>query len=106
MVIWSFSKFLVYLFCFFFALILVSHAVWKDRWVTEVVPMELSSFLPLILCPLLGLVKGSEIAKFYFNDTSFLMCAGFLIGLAVERWGMHKRIAYAVCAKFGYRVNT
>ena len=32
----------------------------------------------------------------YFNDTIFLFMGGFLVALAMERWELHKRIAYKI----------
>jgi sodium-dependent dicarboxylate transporter 2/3/5 len=41
-------------------------AVW---WVTEAVPLGVTSLLPIALFPLLGVTEGGEVSKSYFNDT-------------------------------------
>ncbi|CAE8695782.1 unnamed protein product, partial [Polarella glacialis] len=56
-------------------------ALW---WVTEIVPLSITSLLPMALYPLLGVVKASTLAGQFFTSTSFLFVAGFFIGLAVE----------------------
>ena len=57
-------------------------ALW---WVTELLPLAVTSLLPMVLYPALGISKSSALAHAFFDGTSFLFCAGFLIGLAVER---------------------
>ena len=73
-------------------------ALW---WVTEVLPLPITSLLPMVLYPLLGVCSASELSKVFFDATSMLFVAGFLVGLAVERWGMHRRIAFSVVALVG-----
>ena len=62
-------------------------------WVTEAVPLAATSLMPVILFPLLGIMKGKAAAAVYFNSTIFLFMGGFLIALAMEKWNLHKRIA-------------
>jgi len=71
-------------------------AVW---WMTEAVPLEATSLLPLVLLPLLGVYGIGKEGAFqkaatpYANSSIFLFLGGFLIALAVERWGLHRRVA-------------
>lgn len=51
-------------------------------WVSEILPLEVTSMLPMPLYTLLGIVKASTLAGIFFNGTSFLFCAGFLIGIS------------------------
>ncbi|WDP90683.1 MAG: DASS family sodium-coupled anion symporter [Desulfobacter sp.] len=62
-------------------------------WVTEAVPLAATALIPVILFPLLGIMKGKAAAGVYFNSTIFLFMGGFLIALAMEKWKLHKRIA-------------
>jgi sodium-dependent dicarboxylate transporter 2/3/5 len=62
-------------------------------WVTEALPMPVVSLLPLILFPLLGVATLEETAAPYANPIIFLFMGGFMLGLAIEKWNLHKRIA-------------
>jgi sodium-dependent dicarboxylate transporter 2/3/5 len=65
-------------------------AVW---WMTEALPLAVTSLLPLILYPILGIMKTSDISPNYMNHLIFLFMGGFLIAEAIQKWGLHKRFA-------------
>ena len=62
-------------------------------WVTEALPMPVVALLPLILLPLMNGAKLDETAAAYANPVIFLFLGGFMLGLAIEKWNLHKRIA-------------
>lgn len=62
-------------------------------WITEVVPMPVVALLPLILFPLFGISPIKTVAASYGDPAIFLFLGGFMIGLAIEKWNLHKRIA-------------
>ena len=62
-------------------------------WVTEALPLPVVALLPLILLPLLGISKLDEAAAPYANPVIFLFMGGFMLGLAIEKWNLHRRIA-------------
>ncbi|MCB2199105.1 SLC13 family permease [bacterium] len=73
-------------------------AVW---WLTEAVPLAVTSLLPLVFFPLLGILPSGKIASYYTNDIVFLFIGGFIVALAMERWMLHKRIALHVILTVG-----
>lgn len=73
-------------------------AVW---WATDAVPSAVTALLPLACFPLFGIVDMRSAAAPYAHPTIFLFLGGFLVALAVERWGLHKRIALAIVGAFG-----
>jgi solute carrier family 13 (sodium-dependent dicarboxylate transporter), member 2/3/5 len=72
-------------------------AVWMIIWwVTEALPMPVVALMPLILFPLLGVATTKAVAAPYANEVIFLFMGGFMIGLAIEKWNLHKRIALSI----------
>lgn len=74
-------------------------------WVLEAMPMAVVALFPLILFPLLGIAKMEEIAASYANPVIFLFLGGFMIGLAIEKWHLHKRIALNIVRLTGTAGN-
>ena len=75
------------------AALAVLMAVW---WVTEAVPIAATALLPLVLLPLLGIVDIDAAAAPYANPVIFLFMGGFLIAAALQRCGLHRRIALSI----------
>lgn len=75
-------------------------AVW---WVTEPIPIPVTSLLPLVLFPLLGIASMGEASAPYGDPLIFLFLGGFLIALGLERWNLHRRIALGVIGVVGTR---
>jgi sodium-dependent dicarboxylate transporter 2/3/5 len=65
-------------------------------WITEAIPMPAVAIIPLVLFPLMGISKISDAAAPYSNEVIFLFMGGFMIGLAIEKWNLHKRIALSI----------
>jgi solute carrier family 13 (sodium-dependent dicarboxylate transporter), member 2/3/5 len=68
-------------------------AVW---WIFEAVSLYVTALLPLSLLPLLGIMDIKEVAPLYTNEIIFLFIGGFLIAFAIEKWNLHRRIAYKI----------
>jgi len=73
-------------------------AIW---WATEALPVAITAFLPLVALPILGVAPIREIAAPYAHPIIYLFFGGFVIALAIERCGLHRRIALAVFALAG-----
>ncbi len=65
-------------------------------WILEALPMPVVALLPIIFFPLMGVAKLDETAAPYANPVVFLFMGGFMIGLAIEKWNLHKRIALGI----------
>lgn len=73
-------------------------AVW---WLTEAMPLAVTALLPLALFPLLGVSPIRATAAAYGSDIIFLFMGGFILGLSMERWGLHRRIALSIVLAVG-----
>jgi len=80
--------------------LLVWMAVW---WATEPIPIPATSLLPLVVLPLIGAGTPAQAASGYSSTIVLLLLGGFIVALGIERWGLHKRIALNVVARFGNR---
>jgi len=70
-------------------------------WMTEALPLPATSLLPIVLFPLLGVMATANATAPYANHVIFLYIGGFMIALAMQRWGLHRRIALAVVEVVG-----
>ncbi len=70
-------------------------------WVTEALPIGLTSLLPILLFPMLGILDGKIISNSYINYVIFLFIGGFIMALAIEKWDLHKRIALKILSLVG-----
>ncbi|WP_420429037.1 SLC13 family permease [Algiphilus sp.] len=70
-------------------------------WLCETLPLPATALLPLGLFPLLGISDSGAAAAPYASDIIFLFMGGFLLGLAMERWGLHRRVALHIVRAVG-----
>ncbi|MDH5824373.1 DASS family sodium-coupled anion symporter [Luteimonas sp. RD2P54] len=80
------------------AAVAVWMAVW---WLGEALPLAATALLPVVVFPLLGVLSPAEAARPYASDIIFLFMGGFMLGLAMERWGLHRRIALRILLLVG-----
>lgn len=65
-------------------------------WIAEALPMPVVALLPLVLFPLLKINTIKATASSYGNENIFLFMGGFMLGLAIEKWNLHRRIALSI----------
>ncbi len=65
-------------------------AVW---WMTEAIPLAATALLPLALFPLLKIASPADTAASYGDRMIFLFLGGFMVALAIEESGLHRRVA-------------
>lgn len=80
--------------------LLVLMAVW---WVTEAIPIPVTALIPLVFLPLTGVQSMKLTSSEYMHPIIVLLMGGFIIAKAIERWGLHERIALMVITFVGYR---
>ncbi|XP_075541975.1 Na(+)/dicarboxylate cotransporter 3-like isoform X1 [Dermacentor variabilis] len=63
-------------------------------YVVEPVPLSVTSLLPIVLLPFLGILSTEEVASFYLNNTGLLFMASLMISTAIESSDLHERLAF------------
>jgi solute carrier family 13 (sodium-dependent dicarboxylate transporter), member 2/3/5 len=76
--------------------VLAVAALMISWWILEALPMPVVALIPIIFFPLMGIAKLDEATSPYANSVVFLFMGGFMIGLAIEKWNLHKRIALSI----------
>lgn len=70
-------------------------------WMTEAIPLAATALVPMVLFPLLGVASARDTAGAYMNSIIFLYVGGSLIALAMERCGLHRRVALTIIHAIG-----
>ena len=82
------------------AALTVLMATW---WMSEAIPIAVTALIPLALFPMVGINPASTVAKAYGHDLIWLFFGGFQLAFAVERCGLHRRMALKIVGIFGTR---
>lgn len=77
-------------------------ALWMAWWwITEAVPIPATALLPVALFPVTGVLSSGQAAAPYAHELIFLFLGGFILGLSLEKWNAHKRIALGIIRVVG-----
>ena len=78
--------------------IVVLMAIW---WMSQALPLTATALVPFLAFPLFGIMNATETAGSYYSPILFLVLGGAIIALAIERTGLHRRLALAIVARGG-----
>ena len=70
-------------------------------WISEAVPIPVTSLVPLALLPLFGVLPIDEVSKAYGDKLILLLLGGFILSTAMEKSGAHQRVAMGMVRLFG-----
>lgn len=70
-------------------------------WLTEAIPLAATALIPIPLMPLLGIAESKSVAANYAHPLIFLFLGGFMMAAAMQKSGLHKRVALNVVAWAG-----
>jgi sodium-dependent dicarboxylate transporter 2/3/5 len=65
-------------------------------WLIEAIPMAVTALLPILLFPLYEILTLQQVTASYGNPIIYLFFGGFVIALAMQKTGLHKRIALSI----------
>ncbi|XP_022221423.2 protein I'm not dead yet isoform X2 [Drosophila obscura] len=65
-------------------------------WVTEALPLYVTSMIPIVAFPVMGIMSSDQTCRLYFKDTLVMFMGGIMVALAVEYCNLHKRLALRV----------
>eukprot|EP00094_Tigriopus_californicus_P006409 TCALIF_06173-PA protein Name:"Similar to SLC13A3 Solute carrier family 13 member 3 (Homo sapiens)" AED:0.13 eAED:0.13 QI:20/0.83/0.57/1/0.66/0.57/7/149/576 len=74
-------------------------------WVTEALPLPVTSLIPIVLFPFLGIMSTNDTAIFYLNSTNFMFIGGLIMAIAIEKSGLHERLALKVLTLTGSNIR-
>ena len=70
-------------------------------WMSQALPLTATALLPFLAFPLFGIMSANEAAAAYYSPILFLVLGGAMIALAIERVGLHRRLALAIIRRGG-----
>jgi len=65
-------------------------------WVLEPIPIPATSMIPFAAFPLAGVLSDKEVARAYGHPMILLLMGGFMLSAAVEKSGVHRRLALGI----------
>ncbi|HEX5639695.1 MAG TPA: DASS family sodium-coupled anion symporter [Burkholderiaceae bacterium] len=74
-------------------------------WMTEAVAIEVTALLPIALFPLAGIMPLGRTTANYGAEVIYLFFGGFVLALAIARWGLDRRIAFMTLRLVGTRAK-
>jgi len=80
------------------AALVVLMAAW---WVTEAIPIAVTSLLPMVILPICGVTSMKEASAPFASPIVMLLMGGFIIAKSVERWNLHERVALNIVLRAG-----
>jgi solute carrier family 13 (sodium-dependent dicarboxylate transporter), member 2/3/5 len=86
-------------------LVLAIASLMISWWVLDAMPLAVVALVPLVLFPLLNINTIKDTSKAYSDSVIYLFMGGFFLGLAIEKWNLHKRIALNIIKITGTNGN-
>lgn len=86
-------------------MILAGTAWMAAWWISEAIPIPVTSLLPIVLFPITGAMSVGQVTAPYANPNVFLFLGGFMIAVCMEKWNLHRRIALLIINFVGTSPN-
>ena len=76
---------------------ILASTVWiATWWITECIPLAVTSLLPIVLFPVTEGLALTETTSSYGHKYVFLYIGGFILAITIERWNLHRRISLLI----------
>ena len=69
-------------------------------WITEPIPLAVTGLLIMIIQPILHVLPPADIFSSFGNQAVFFLIGAFIIAAAIEKHGLHRRIALRFLSHF------
>lgn len=70
-------------------------------WVTEAIPLPATGLLPFVIFPITGVLDHNAVARGYGHTAILLLMGGFFLSKAMEKSGVHRRLALGLVNAVG-----
>jgi len=74
-------------------------------WLAEPLPLPVTSLLPALCFPALGILPVTDALAPYADPLLFLFLGGFMLAAAIEKWSLHRRFAFGLLRASGGRTR-
>ncbi|WP_372767105.1 DASS family sodium-coupled anion symporter [Pseudoalteromonas sp.] len=103
-----FSSVIAYLACVYFwqqpqviALTVALTLVTAYFWITEALPIPLTSLIPIGIFPFVGVLTHQQAAASLGSHVIVLLMGAFMLAVGIEKSGVHRRIAFTILKVIG-----
>ena len=69
-------------------------------WITEPIPLAVTGLLIMIIQPIVGIMPAKDVFSSFGNQAVFFLIGAFILASAIEKHGLHKRIALRLLSFF------
>jgi len=69
-------------------------------WIAEPIPLAVTGLLIMIIQPIMGLLPAGEVFSSFGNQAVFFLIGAFILAGALEKHGLHRRIALKFLSYF------
>ena len=69
-------------------------------WITEAIPLPVTGLLIMIMQPLLRVMSAGKVFSSFGNEAVFFLIGAFILASAIEKHGLHRRIALKFLSYF------
>ncbi len=76
-------------------------AITATLWITEKLPIPITSLIPIAAFPLLGILNSKTVAQAYGSPLILLLLGGFMLSTAMSHTNTHRLIANKIIQRIG-----